>query len=118
MTLDVASDERGCHIARQVQEISNYQNTLNKLYLGRGNISFVFNFLLYFSVGGQLLKDRICSSRSKFFSLRVDPISRATSFREANRNSCKLIYQYLNFFQKKKKGRGAGAIIRVNVIII
>ena len=34
---------------------------------------------------GQLLKKGICSSRSKFFPLRVDPMSK--NYREANKNS-------------------------------
>ena len=41
---------------------------------------------------GQLLKERICSLRSKFFPLRVDPISKELfSSREPNKNTCKLI---------------------------
>ena len=39
-----------------------------------------------FSSGGQLLKERICSYRSKFFLLRADPIFRkASTSREANK---------------------------------
>ena len=37
---------------------------------GSNSTIFIFAFLLN---GDQLLKNRICSSRSKFFSLKVDP---------------------------------------------
>ena len=47
--------------------------------------------LLYFASllnRGHLSKERICSSRSKFFPLRVDPIFKELcSSREGNRNS-------------------------------
>ena len=44
-------------------------------------------------ISGQLLKKRICSHRSKFFPLRVDPIKyfeRAALSMKANRKSQKL----------------------------
>ena len=42
-------------------------------YTFRGNNSFIFIFATHL-IRGQLLKKRICSPRSKFFPLRVDPI--------------------------------------------
>ena len=42
-------------------------------YTFRGSNSFIFIFASHLN-GGQLLKKRICSPRSKFFSLRVDPV--------------------------------------------
>ena len=39
----------------------------------RRSISFIFIFA-YHLIGGQHLKKRICSPRSKFFSSSVDPI--------------------------------------------
>ena len=49
---------------------------------------------------GQLSKERICSSRSKFFPLRVDPFKKATlcgkqEFTQVN----------ITLFSKKKQGR-------------
>ena len=38
----------------------------------KGSNSFIFSFASFLN-GGQLLKERICSCRSKFLSLRVDP---------------------------------------------
>ena len=39
-----------------------------------GKATLSFSSLLSFSIRGQLLKKRICSSGSKFFPLRADPI--------------------------------------------
>ena len=39
------------------------------------------------SMRGEVLKERNCSGRSKFLSLRVDPFGRTVSFRVAKRNS-------------------------------
>ena len=78
-----------------------YYSELGTVYLKRKHhsiIAFSYN-------SGQLLKERICSSRSKFFLLRVDPCQRAASFREANRNACKLI--------KQRRSGGRVAFIRV-----
>ena len=44
-------------------------------YTFRRSNSFIFIFASHL-ISGQLLKKRICSFRSKFFSLRVDPIFR------------------------------------------
>ena len=59
-------------------------------YTFKGSNSCIFIFASHL-IRGQLLKERICSSRSKFFPLRVDPFGRASSSREANRKSQKLI---------------------------
>ena len=42
-------------------------------YIFRGSNSAIFIFASFLN-GGQLLKERICSYRSKFFPLRVDTI--------------------------------------------
>ena len=54
-------------------------------YTFRGSNSTVFAFLLS---RGQLLKERICSSRSKFFPWRWTPFGSTTSSGETNRKSC------------------------------
>ena len=43
---------------------------------------------------GQNFKAKICSSRSKFFSITVDPFQGVTIYRVANRNLCYLIKHY------------------------
>ena len=43
-------------------------------YTFRGSNSVFFSFFASLLNGAQLLMERICSSRSKFFSLRVDHI--------------------------------------------
>ena len=55
-------------------------------YRGSNSIFFVSVF-----VRDLLLKERICSSRSKLFPVRVDLMSSATSSGEANKNSSNLI---------------------------
>ena len=45
-------------------------------------------FFASFLTKGKLLKERICSSRSKFFLLKVDPISESYLIKR-KRTSCK-----------------------------
>ena len=50
------------------------------------------NFAIFFvSFGDQLLKDRICSSRSKFFPLRVELISRGFVIQEHKQKVVKVV---------------------------
>ena len=48
-------------------------------YTFRGSNSAIF-ILTFFLNGGLLLKEKICSYRSKFFPLRVDPIFKRLYF--------------------------------------
>ena len=70
----------------------------------RGSNSTIL--LPHFSVGVKLLKERICSSRSKFFPLRVDPIS--NSF--ANQEKKKQGFMRVNI-------SGTGIYIRARMFI-
>ena len=62
-------------------------------YTFKGSNCYIFIFASLLNTG-QLLKERICSPRSKFFPLRVDHIleglGRASSSREAEKKSQKL----------------------------
>ena len=60
-----------------------------------------------FSKGGQLIKERICSSRSKFFTLRVDPISE--SLLRSRRE--KVILSQKVFAFVKMTGKNVNALI-------
>ena len=51
---------------------------------GKQSCHLFFSFPLNW---GQLMQERICSSRSNFFSLRVDPFGKVLSSYEANRKS-------------------------------
>ena len=60
-------------------------------YTYRRSNQFTCIFIFAFFFGwGQPLKERICSSRSKFFPLRVDPYWKVFSSREGNRKSQQL----------------------------
>ena len=54
---------------------------------------------------GQLLKERICSSRSKFFPLRVDPISDSYLIQ---RSKQKFMQVNKTLFSEKRRGGGGG----------
>ena len=43
-----------------------------------GEATLPFTFLSSQKRGGQLLKERLCSLKSKFFPLRVDPVLEAS----------------------------------------
>ena len=60
---------------------------------------FIFTSLLNM---GQLLKERICSSRSKFFSLRIDPLQQGFATLENKKKDIKLLL----FVQKEEKHIG------------
>ena len=69
-------------------------HTINRHYLRwiytseQAILLHVLPFLCWPSQKGYLFQERICSSRSKFFPGRVEPIRRAASSRKGNMNSC------------------------------
>ena len=81
--------------------ICHCQNTSNKQYKGdrstfrESNNSTGFASLLS---RGQLLKERICSTRSKFFSFRGDPIQRAVFYPEKHNG---ILQGTVTLFSKK-----------------
>ena len=52
----------------------------------------LYQFLHFFCSGGQLLKERICSTRSKFFPLRVDLFGKVSLSSETKWKSGKLMF--------------------------
>ena len=52
---------------------------LNKKYVNRNYRKLGYRINVAYTLRGQLLKGRICSPRSKFFPLRVDPRHMSTS---------------------------------------
>ena len=66
-------------------------------------------------MGQLLLKKRICSTRSKFFTLRVDPISKSYFIQ---RRKEEFIEFNITLFLAKKEGAciSAGMFIRINMI--
>ena len=58
-------------------------------YISRVSNSFTFIFVFILK-GDQLLRERICSSRSKFFPFRVDSFLRGFSSKEAKQEVTKV----------------------------
>ena len=89
----------------------NYLRKIELRKMGYLQRKQIYNFVSLFS-RGQLLKERICSSRSKFFPLKVDPRSKSYLIqRSIHASYYKIIF---------RKGAGvfvrAGAFIRINMV--
>ena len=58
------------------------------------------NYVFFYS-RGLLVMERICSSRNKFFPLRVDPISKSSLIQ---RSKQEFVQTNMSLFSKKRKG--------------
>ena len=74
-------------------------------YTFRGSSSTIFAPLLS---GGQLLKERICSYRSKFFPIRIDPDQRVTVLIQSSKQ------EFMTIFRKRDMERLLGVIWYMN----
>ena len=67
-------------------------------------------FTVFLPSRGQLLKERICSSRSKFSPLRIDPISEYYLIQKSKQ-------EFMKFNVKPCSDKQQGAFIRARVLI-